>query len=165
MLTLSKRKLKEQLDILNDYADIVSYSFKTNYEVGKILELESDCMFSVHTIQAAEKLIYKKKIWFFAQAWNSEELDRAFELGLVNFVVDNQNDLDVLLDYVTKKQKTQIIPSKQTILRFRFRFSLNLFNEFHLITTILSKYYITHYGKSQAVFCFLSFFFDRLLIY
>lgn len=101
---LSKRKLKEQLASLSDYSDVISYSFKTNYEVGKILEQEADCMFSVHTIQSAEKLMDKKKIWFLAQAWNMGELDKIFELGIQCFVVDNQNDLGVLLNYIKNKQ-------------------------------------------------------------
>lgn len=101
---LSKGKLKEQLASLDDYSDIISYSFKTNYEVGKILEETSNCMFSVHTIQSAEKLIDKKKIWFLAQAWDKEELDKIFKFGMENFVVDNQKDMDVLLDYIKEKQ-------------------------------------------------------------
>ena len=101
---LSKRKLREQYDLVKQYANIVSYSFKTNYEVGKILEKMEDCMFSVHTIEAAQKLDDKKRIWFLAQAWDKEELDNVFELAIENFVVDNQRDLDVLLDYNPEKQ-------------------------------------------------------------
>ena len=71
---LSKNKVIKQYNILKDLGVIVSYSWKTNPEVGKILEKESDILFSIHTIEEIPDIKDKKRIWFFVQAWNKEEI-------------------------------------------------------------------------------------------
>ena len=98
---LSKSKLMDKYNEIKKYGDVVSYSYKTNSVIGKVLEENTDCMFSVHTI---ENLVQKdmKRVWFFAQAWTNKELKFLFEKNVENFVVDNQNDLKVLLDYIEK---------------------------------------------------------------
>jgi len=100
---LSKKKLMDNYNEIKDKTDIVSYSYKTNPDIGKLLE-ETDCMFSVHTI---ENLTQKdlNRVWFFAQAWNTEELNLLFEKNVVNFVVDNENDLTLLLNYIKENNK------------------------------------------------------------
>lgn len=102
---LSKSDLMKRYDEMKKQADIVSYSYKTNPVIGKILE-NTDCMFSVHSI---ENLVQKnmKRVWFFAQAWNHEELKVLFEKGVTKFVVDNEIDLNILLNYI-KQNKTKI---------------------------------------------------------
>ena len=87
---LSKSKLKEQLKQAYELADEVSYSFKTNYEVGKILEEESKCQFSVHSLKAVHELNSPERVWFFAQAWNKEELNNLLKFEVNSFVVDNE---------------------------------------------------------------------------
>ncbi len=100
---LSKSKLMDKYKEIKKLADIVSYSYKTNSVIGKILE-NTDCMFSVHNI---ENLIQKdmKRVWFFAQAGNNKELKLLFEKGVTNFVVDNKNDLNILLNYIKQHDK------------------------------------------------------------
>jgi ornithine decarboxylase len=100
---LSKSMLMEQLKQSYKLADEVSYSFKTNYEVGKILEEESKCQFSVHSLKAAHELTSPERIWFFAQAWNKEELNNLLKFGVNSFVIDNEKDLGVLLENTTKE--------------------------------------------------------------
>ena len=100
---LSKSKLKEQLKQAYELADEVSYSLKTNYGVGKILEEESKCQFSVHSLKAVHELNSPERVWFFAQAWNKEELNNLLKFGVNSFVVDNEKDLNVLLENTNKK--------------------------------------------------------------
>ena len=97
---LSKSKLNEQYKVASNYADIVSYSFKTNQIVGKELEQISDCMFSVHSIQSVEQLKHPERIWFFTQAPSKKELKILYKKNINKFVVDNKKDLKILLNYV-----------------------------------------------------------------
>jgi len=93
---LSKSALKEQLKKVEGMADIVSYSLKTNYEAGKILEEISSCLFSVHSIESLRLLKDTKRAWFFMQAQNKEELEEVLKLT-DSFVIDNEKDLKLLL--------------------------------------------------------------------
>ncbi len=94
---LSKSKAIEQLSQLKHISDKVSYSLKTNYEVGKVLEKESDCMFSVHSIEALKKLDEKYRAIFFLQAQTIDEIKEIIKLGVDYFVADNEKDLENLL--------------------------------------------------------------------
>ncbi|MBT7474658.1 decarboxylase, partial [Candidatus Woesearchaeota archaeon] len=93
---LSKEEAMKQLEIVQNISDEVSYSVKTNIEVAKVLE--GECNFSVHSLQNLMLLEDKSKVWFFAQAWNKELIKQLLDLGVKSFVVDNENDLQVLLD-------------------------------------------------------------------
>ena len=93
---LSKKRVIEQYDKLKDLGLKVSYSFKTNREVGKILE-ETDSNFSIHNIEEIDMIKDKFKIWFFPQAWNENEIKEILDKGVRTFVVDNEKDLEVLL--------------------------------------------------------------------
>ncbi|MFH1456092.1 MAG: decarboxylase [archaeon] len=99
---LSKSKMMEQYSIMKSMCDTVSYSLKTNFEVGKLLDKETDCMFSVHSVASLECLSDCKRAWFFAQGLNGSELDSVFSLKCESFVVDNRKDLQVLLNYIEK---------------------------------------------------------------
>ena len=97
---LSKKKALEQYHFIKSYGDEVSYSLKTNYELGKLLRDETNCSFSVHTTQSAEFIDAPERIWFFLQATDSEELAELKKLGVRKFVVDNENDLQTLVDFI-----------------------------------------------------------------
>jgi len=84
---LSKSKVMEQLDIIKGLADEVSYSFKSNPEVGKILQ--DKCFLSIHSENNLEQ-VESKNVWFFLQG--NKEIPK-----VDNFVVDNENDLKLLL--------------------------------------------------------------------
>lgn len=99
---LSKKKLHDQYNIIKNLCDIVSYSAKTNYEVTSVLEDSTNCMFSIHSGESIEKIKDKKRIWFFGQGWSKEELGNLINLGVVNFVVDNENDLNILIDFINE---------------------------------------------------------------
>jgi len=64
---LSKEKLLEQVEILKDLGLKISYSYKTNKEVGKILQDITNVDFSIHTKEEIDFIKDKSKIWFFTQ--------------------------------------------------------------------------------------------------
>ncbi len=126
---LSKKVLKEQVKKLKDLVLKISYSYKTNREVGKVLQEISDCDFSIHAKEEVDDIKDKNRIWFFLQAENFDELRELYNKGIRNFVVDNEKDLEVLLKL---KEKINIS------LRMKF--------QEHRIGT--GKYFV--YGMSAA---------------
>ena len=51
---LSKSNVLKQFKIVDEVSDYVSYSLKTNFEVGEVLEEKSNCYFSVHSLESAK---------------------------------------------------------------------------------------------------------------
>jgi len=102
---LNKKRLLEQYNIMKDLADEVSYSYKTNPFIGTILEKETPCMFSVHSKGLLKLIKDKSRVWFFAQAWDNEELYNLFNKKIDKFVVDNEMDLKTLMNYIEKNNK------------------------------------------------------------
>ncbi len=102
---LSKGKLLEEFKKVKDVSDTVSYSVKTNFEIAGVLEKETDCLFSVHTLRTAEVIEDKSRIIFFAQAWDRKELEKLFSLGITRYVVDNRKDLKELLSFLEERKE------------------------------------------------------------
>ena len=113
---LSKNKVIKQYNTLKNLGVKVSYSWKTNPEVGKILEKESDSLFSIHTIEEIPDIKDKKRIWFFAQVWNKNEIKNLTEKGINNFVIDNEYDLKELTNFLGENE-TEI----NLLLRMKFQ--------------------------------------------
>jgi ornithine decarboxylase len=106
---LSKKILLEQVEKLADLNLKVSYSYKTNREVGNVLQDISDVDFSVHAKEELEMIKDKSKIWFFIQAEYEKELKEILGKGVRNFVVDNEIDLERILNVIdSEKIKTNI---------------------------------------------------------
>ena len=104
---LSKKKLVEQVKKLQDLGLKVSYSYKTNRVVGKVLQDLEECKdvdFSIHSFKEIEDIVDKKKIWFFTQAEGKQELIELLGIGIRNFVVDNEVDLERLLEVIEKEK-------------------------------------------------------------
>ncbi|MBU2634132.1 MAG: decarboxylase [Nanoarchaeota archaeon] len=97
---LSKKKLLEQYEKVNEYCDVVSYSSKTNTVVTKILEKETDCLFSVHLSNELKNIEDKSRVIFLSQGWNQDFIKELVSEGIRYFVVDNENDLDELLKFL-----------------------------------------------------------------
>lgn len=100
---LSKKVVFEKLNEMSEIADLVSYSFKTNYEVGKVLE--GKCWISVHSLESLDLLNNLNKVFYFAQAWDLDKLKNLFEKGVSSFVVDNLKDLEILLDFLKDRDE------------------------------------------------------------
>ena len=65
VFVLTKKKVLEQYERLKRLGIKISYSYKTNHEVAKVLqELVDDCDFSIHAFEEIEKIDNKNKIWF-----------------------------------------------------------------------------------------------------
>ena len=99
---LSKKKLLEQVEILKNLGLKISYSYKTNKEVGNLLQEVSDVDFSIHSKKEIEMVEDKSRIWFFTQAESENELKIILAKGIRNFVVDNEIDLEKILNVVDR---------------------------------------------------------------
>lgn len=95
---LYKSKLKDQIKSLEDLGLKVSYSYKTNRQVGDVLqEMCPTVDFSIHAFEEIDMIKDKSKISFFTQAESVEELKGIIETGIRTFVVDNEIDLERIL--------------------------------------------------------------------
>ncbi len=104
---ISKNKILEQVGNLKELGLKVSYSYKTNRDVGDLLQEISDVDFSVHAFEEIEMFKDKSRIWFFTQAESEKELEELLSLGIKNFVIDNEVDLERMLK-VLEKTKCKI---------------------------------------------------------
>jgi ornithine decarboxylase len=96
---LSKKILKEQVKLLTDLGLKVSYSYKTNKEIGNVLQkLCSEVDFSIHAKEEIEMIKNKSKISFFTQAESVGELKGILQTGIRGFVIDNEIDLKRILE-------------------------------------------------------------------
>ncbi|MDP7506492.1 MAG: decarboxylase [Candidatus Woesearchaeota archaeon] len=100
---LSKSKALEQYKIIKKTADIISYSSKTNPIVTSILEENTNSLFSIHITNELKRIKDKSRVIFLAQTWNTELIDKLIKQGISKFIVDNENDLDILLNYLKEK--------------------------------------------------------------
>jgi ornithine decarboxylase len=111
---ISKSKAKKQVDILKEIFDDISYSWKTNPTVGKILFKYKNIKFSITSInelnQFKDSLNPKleeisKYVWYFTFAINNKDLDYLIkENKIKNFVIENETDLEVLINYIEKEK-------------------------------------------------------------
>ncbi len=114
---LSKKTVKEQVEKLSYLGFRISYSYKTNHEVGNVLqEICSEVDFSIHAKQEIEDILNKsleaspqlrnsgRKIWFFTQAESEEELKKILQKEIRNFVIDNEIDLERILNVIKGMQ-------------------------------------------------------------
>ncbi|MBP2030604.1 ornithine decarboxylase [Methanohalophilus levihalophilus] len=95
---LSKNVVLEQYHKVESIADIVSYSSKTNQKVSRILEDNTDCLFSVHMENELKHVRDMSRILFLSQGWTQDKIEELYNLGIRYFVVDNESDLDILLE-------------------------------------------------------------------
>jgi ornithine decarboxylase len=112
---LSRSKVLERYEFLKKICPVISYSIKTNPDVGKILEKDTDSFFSIHTPEGLGWIDDYTRVWYLAQSLNKKLLSKLFERGVENFIVDNEPDLEVLVDYIKSEKKTINL-----LLRMRF---------------------------------------------
>ena len=109
-LFLYKDKVLKKYSELKDLSLKVSYSLKTNLEVGKILEDESDSMFSVHSLRELERVGDKMRVWYFLLGISEKDLQEIWNKGVRNFVVDLVADLNLLEKFIeNKKEKINLL--------------------------------------------------------
>ena len=130
---LSRAKMLQQFNRVRELADSVSYSVKTNPFLVHMLEAETDSFFSVHFLNYLDVIKDKSRVWFIAQSWGTDELERLFEKGVRSFIVDNENDLDVLLEFVEHKKQ-----EKSLLLRMRLK-ERTIHTERHFVFGMYSR--------------------------
>jgi len=118
---LDRKKVIEQYNKLRNLGVKISYSFKTNKEVGKVLQEEEDCRdceFSIHSLIEIDEFDEenRNKLWFFSQAWYIEKIKKIIDKGVKNFVIDNEKDLEELLRFVDENEEIVNI-----LLRMKFQ--------------------------------------------
>lgn len=111
---LSKSKVLEQYNILKQLNLRISYSLKTNKDVAKILEQNTDSEFSTHSFEGLNYVEDKTKTWFLPQGWNEEQIQFLLNQKVTKFVIDNTNDLEKLKiiaqkNYEENKQKIDVL--------------------------------------------------------
>ena len=94
---LSKSGVLERYKTLSELCPNISYSIKTNPEVGRILDYETDCFFSIHTPEGLGWVRDLKRVWFLAEGLEESFFRRLLIYGIDNFVIDNRADLENLL--------------------------------------------------------------------
>ncbi len=101
--TLNKDVALDQYAQVEEQADIVSFSSKTNPLVTKVLEENTNSWFSIHTFSELNNVQDKTRVLFFAQGWTPDSVRYLLEQGITRFVVDNENDLVVLLENLDRR--------------------------------------------------------------
>ena len=97
---LSKKNLLEQVKKLENLGLKISYSYKTNREVGNILQEITGVDFSIHAREEIDFIKDKSRIWFFTQAESENELKEILSKRINKFVVDNEIDLRRVLKVI-----------------------------------------------------------------
>jgi ornithine decarboxylase len=113
---VSRDRLIDQYGLLKGMCPRISYSLKTNPEVGKLLEEHTSCFFSIHTVEGLRDVRDMKRVWFLAEAIDRGGLSFLLDKGITRFVVDNESDLEVLLE--TIKERESVV---DLLLRMRFQ--------------------------------------------
>ncbi len=131
---LSRSKVVERYGFLRGVCPNISYSDKTNPEVGRVLEEETDCMFSVHMPEGLEWIRDKGRVWFIGQAFSEDVLKSLFDQGICNYVIDNESDLKTFLDYIKKEDR---------------KVNLLLRMKFHETTVYKGRYFL--FGMSADI--------------
>lgn len=130
---LSKQIVKDQVSFLEDLGIRVTYSYKTNHEVGDVIQKECPSVdFSIHAWEEVDMIEDKSKISFFTQAEFEEDLKKLLERGIRSFVVDNEVDLRRLLKVAEE-------------LKIKINLSLRMKFQEHRVGT--GKYFV--YGMSS----------------
>ena len=97
---ISKSKVIDQYKKLQNLADTISYSSKTNQDVTKILEKETNCFFSVHLTNELIHIKDKSRVIFLPQGWTKEHIRSLLNQGITNFIVDNEPDLNIIESFL-----------------------------------------------------------------
>ena len=106
---LSKKVVLEQFEKLKELTPLISYSSKTNQIVTKMLEENTDSMFSVHFENELKHIKDKSRVVFLAQAWDGKQITELIEQGINWFIVDNESDLEIIKKYLkTNSPKTNV---------------------------------------------------------
>ncbi len=106
---ISKKKVLDNYKKLYLLTDEISYSSKTNQVITKILEKETDCFFSVHLVNELKHLEDFSRVIFLAQGWSKTDMDFLISKHINKFIVDNEQDLKLFIDFIENHQNVKDI--------------------------------------------------------
>jgi ornithine decarboxylase len=113
---ISRSGVLERYGWISGICPNISFSIKTNPEVGKVLEEETDCFFSIHTPEGLGWVKNIKRVWYLAEGISKGFFSELIGYGLRNFVIDNEQDLENLVKALEESgQKIDLL------LRMRFQ--------------------------------------------
>ncbi|NQZ84531.1 MAG: decarboxylase [Nanoarchaeales archaeon] len=103
---LTKSKVWEKIDLLKKHFDAISFSWKTNTNVGKVLLEKNENMFSIISLNELKQFLVQSsdvdRVLYFPFTLNQDELIFLKEKKIQNFVVENEEDLEKLITFVDK---------------------------------------------------------------
>ncbi|MFW6231162.1 MAG: decarboxylase, partial [Nanoarchaeota archaeon] len=94
---ISRKIVLKQYRKLTSISDSVAYSSKTNPQITPILEEHTDALFSVHVMNELRHINDMSRVMFLPQAWKKDDVSELLKKGVTQFVMDNEQDLDILL--------------------------------------------------------------------
>ena len=104
---IHQKKVLEQYNNIAKVCDIVSYSMKTNIDVSKILNNETNSWFSIHHIKYA-KMYDPKKIIYFIVGDTEKQIEKHNKFGIDKFVVDNIYDYNTIKKVIIKNPQSKL---------------------------------------------------------
>lgn len=103
---LSKKAVHKQIKILKRHFDKISFSWKTNPHVGKVLLEKNQTMFSIISINELKQFLTESgdvsRVLYFPFTLNQKDLIFLKKQNITNFVVENEQDLNALINFVNK---------------------------------------------------------------
>ena len=102
---ISKSKVIDEYNKLKELTDIIAYSVKSNPYITEILEEKTDSSFLLHHINELKLIKDYSKVFFMLHSPDQEELNIIFKKNIINFIIDNEVDLNLFLEYIKKNNK------------------------------------------------------------
>ena len=109
---LSKQKVQQQYNKVQQHTDSISYSSKTNPLLTPVLEQTTSCFFSIHFLNELKHIKDKSRVIFLAQAWNNEQIEYLLNQRVNHFVIDNESDLTIFLETIKDRKTTLFLRLK-----------------------------------------------------
>lgn len=102
---LNKKIALKQYNRLNQLGVKIAYSVKTNPFIAQILEKETDSEFTIHAMESLDAVKEKGRLWYYAHAWDKNEIEQLLAKGVRRFIIDNETDLEMLESALEKKKE------------------------------------------------------------
>jgi ornithine decarboxylase len=103
---LTKSKVWGKISQLKEHFDDISFSWKTNPIVGKVLLEKNENMFSIISINELKQFLVQStdvsRVLYFPFTLNQKDLEFLMEQNIRNYVVENEQDLEKLIEFVNK---------------------------------------------------------------
>lgn len=92
--------------VSNDW--LVTYSVKTNPQVGRVLDQETNCDFSIQHLDELKYLSKTEHVWYLAQSMTPSTAQKVIDAKVTKFVIENEQDLNALLQVLERNASIQV---------------------------------------------------------